>query len=279
MCPVVGPPPGAACIRKKQSNRDDRNAEPLPSAPGQTTAALEAPAGCLRAHLRGPGCPGGLGHLGAPAVPTAEPSTRGCPAHRHRRARTHLHLLDQQHDHGADHRASPPTASQDTKPSTASQPITMAGRRTGADTPVPSGTTATSRRSALGSAEATTQPSVTAPSTSSEPTTTAPTTTAVSPTTEPTTTLLTTTSAEPTTTGPTTTSTGPTTSTEPTTTGSATTTTWPMILGGSQPAGVSAATIWGVLPLLGLLYLLRERLPRPGGAHAKRRRTNRLRRD
>ena len=227
MCPVVGPPPGAACIRKKQSNRDDRNAEPLPSAPGQTTAALEAPAGCLRAHLRGPGCPGGLGHLGAPAVPTAEPSTRGCPAHRHRRARTHLHLLDQQHDHGADHRASPPTASQDTKPSTASQPITMAGRRTGADTPVPSGTTATSRRSALGSAEATTQPSVTAPSTSSEPTTT----------------------------------------------------TWPMILGGSQPAGVSAATIWGVLPLLGLLYLLRELLPRPGGAHAKQRRNNHLRRD
>jgi hypothetical protein len=52
-----------------------------------------------------------------------------------------------------------------------------------------------------------------------------------------------------------------------------------MILGSSQPAGVSAATIWGVLPLLGLLYLLRGLVPRPGGAHAKRRRTNRLRRD
>src|SRR5215207_9828302 len=53
------------------------------------------------------------------------------------------------------------TSSTTTEPSTASQPTTMAGRPTGADAPVPSGTTATSRRSALGPAGATTQPSVT----------------------------------------------------------------------------------------------------------------------
>jgi hypothetical protein len=112
---------------------------------------------------------------------------------------------------------------------------------------------------------------------------TAPTTTAVSTSSvESTTTLLTTTSAEPTTTGPTTTSTDPTTTTtsiEPTTTQSATTTTSPVVLGGSQPAGVSAATVGGLVPLLGLLYLLRGLLPRPGGTHAKRRPTNRARRD
>jgi hypothetical protein len=50
-------------------------------------------------------------------------------------------------------------------------------------------------------------------------------------------------------------------------------------LGGIQPAGVSAATVGGLLPLLGLLYLLRGLLPRPGGAHAKQRRNNHLRRD
>ena len=104
---------------------------------------------------------------------------------------------------------------------------------------------------------------MTTPSTAFEPTTTAaPTTTAVSTSSvESTTTLLTTTSAEP------------------TTTQSATTTTSPLLLGGSQPAGVSAATVGGLLPLLGLLYLLRGLLPRPGGTHAKRRPTNRARRD
>ena len=151
-----------------------------------------------------------------------------------------------------------------TAPSAASRPITTAGRRTTSDAPLPSDTT---------------QPPVTTPSTAPEPTMTAPTTTAVSTSSvESTTTLLTTTSAEPTTTGPTTTSTDPTTTTtsiEPTTTRSATTTTSPVGLGGSQPAGVSAATVGGLLPLLGLLYLLRGLLPRPGGTHAKRRPTNR----
>src|SRR5829696_6680020 len=81
---------------------------------------------------------------------------------------------------------------------------------------------------------------------------------------------------------PTTTSTDPTTTTtsiEPTTTQSATTTISPVVLGGSQPAGVSAATVGGLVPLLGLLYLLRGLLPRPGGTHAKRRPTNRAHRD
>jgi hypothetical protein len=150
-----------------------------------------------------------------------------------------------------------------TAPSAASRPITTAGRRATSDAPLPSDTT---------------QPPVTTPSTAPEPTMTAPTTTAVSTSSvESTTTLLTTTSAEPTT-GPTTTSTDPTTTTtsiEPTTTRSATTTTSPVGLGGSQPAGVSAATVGGLLPLLGLLYLLRGLLPRPGGTHAKRRPTNR----
>ena len=98
----------------------------------------------------------------------------------------------------------------------------------------------------------TTQPPVTTPSTAPEPTMTAPTTTAVSTSSvESTTTLLTTTSAQPTTT----------------------------VLSGSQPAGVSAATVGGLVPLLGLLYLLRGLLPRPGGTHAKRRPTNRAHRD
>jgi hypothetical protein len=157
---------------------------------------------------------------------------------------------------------SPPTSSPDTKPSAASRPITTAGRDATADAPLPSDTT---------------QPPVTTPSTAPEPTMTAPTTIAVSTSSvESTTTLLTTTSVEPTTTGPTTTSTDPTTtSTQPTTTRSATTTTSPVGLGGSQPAGVSAATVGGLLPLLGLVYLLRGLLPRPGGTHAKRRPTNR----
>jgi hypothetical protein len=173
---------------------------------------------------------------------------------------------------------SPPTSSPDTNPSAASRPITMGGRHTTSATPRWSNTTVTSTQSTPG---ATTQPPVTTPSTTAPTTTAASTTTAaLSTTTEPTTTLLTTTTAEPTTTGPTTTSTGPTTtSTEPTTTGLATTTTSPVILGGTQPAGVSAATVGGLLPLLGLLYLLRGHLPRLGGAHAKQRRNNHLRRD
>ena len=167
---------------------------------------------------------------------------------------------------------SPPASSPDTKPSAASRPITTGGRHATPDASRWSNTTAPSMHSTPG---ATTQPPVTTPSTPTEPTTTAASTTtaAFSTTTEPTTTLLTTTTAEPTTTGPTTTS------TEPTTTGLATTTTLPVILGGSQPAGVSAVTVGGLLPLLGLLYLLRRFLPRPAGTHAEQRRLNRLRRD
>src|SRR5215203_5559442 len=155
---------------------------------------------------------------------------------------------------------SPPTGSPDTNPSAASRPITTGGRDATADAPGWSDTTATSTHATPG---ATSQLPVTTPSTTTEPTTTAVSTTtaALSTTTEPTTTRLTTTT------------------TEPTTTQSATTTTAPVILGGSQPAGVSAMTVGGLLPLLGLLYLLRGLLPRPAGTHAKRRRANRLRRD
>jgi hypothetical protein len=82
MCPVAASPSGAPLTRKKQSNRDDAHADTTPSAPGQSTAALEAAAGSLRIHHRGPGRPGGLGHPAAPAR-TATPGTRGCAAHRH----------------------------------------------------------------------------------------------------------------------------------------------------------------------------------------------------
>ena len=124
---------------------------------------------------------------------------------------------------------------------------------------------------------ATTQPIVTAP-----PTTAGPTTTALTSTVASTTTLVSTTSIAPTT-GPTTSaapsSTGPaTTTTGPTTTGAATTTTGPVILSGSRPAGVSAATVGALLPILGLLYLLRGLVPQAGGTHARRRRASHLRR-
>jgi hypothetical protein len=83
----------------------------------------------------------------------------------------------------------------------------------------------------------------------------------------------------PPTTGPTTTTLVPTTSQTPTTTtvastttGPATTTTEPLILPGSQPASISAATVGTLLPVLGVLYLLRGLLPQVGGKHARRRR-------
>jgi hypothetical protein len=108
MCPITAPPPGAPLTRKKLSNRDDAHAAPTPSAPGQTTAALEAPAGRLRTPLRGPGRPGGLGHPVASPGPSATASTGSCPAHHHRRAGTHVSdHQDHQHDHGADHRVLP----------------------------------------------------------------------------------------------------------------------------------------------------------------------------
>jgi hypothetical protein len=80
--------------------------------------------------------------------------------------------------------------------------------------------------------------------------------------------LLPTTSAEPTTTQPTTTQ--PTT-TQPTTTEPATTKTGPPILRGDQPALGSGATAGALLPVIGLLYLLRGLLPQPGGTHARQR--------
>ena len=51
-----------------------------------------------------------------------------------------------------------------------------------------------------------------------------------------------------------------------------------MILPGSQPAGVSAATVGALLPILGLLYLLRGLVPQAGGTHARRRRPSHPRR-
>jgi hypothetical protein len=59
-----------------------------------------------------------------------------------------------------------------------------------------------------------------------------------------------------------------------TTTGPATTTTGPAILGGSQAASSSAATVGTLLPVLGVLYLLRGLLPQAGGKHTRRRHTN-----
>jgi hypothetical protein len=51
-----------------------------------------------------------------------------------------------------------------------------------------------------------------------------------------------------------------------------------VILSASRPAGVSAATVGALLPILGLLYLLRELVPQAGGTHARRRRASHPRR-
>jgi hypothetical protein len=125
-----------------------------------------------------------------------------------------------------------------TKPDTAplAQPATSG-------TPTAAGrTTTTGALTTFGAT--TTQPLVTAPTTTVEPTTT----------------QLTTTTTTTTTTEPTTTTTEP-----PTTTGQP-------ILRGDQAATVSAATAAVLLPILGLVYLLRGLLPQPGGRHARRRR-------
>jgi hypothetical protein len=86
--------------------------------------------------------------------------------------------------------------------------------------------------------------------------------------TAPTTTVAPTTTTQPTTT----TTESTTTTTEPTTTttGPTTTTTGQPILRGDQAATVSAATAAVLLPILGLVYLLRGFVPQPGGRHAKR---------
>jgi hypothetical protein len=52
----------------------------------------------------------------------------------------------------------------------------------------------------------------------------------------------------------------------------------PATLGGSQPAPASAATLGVLLPILGLLYLLRGLLWPPGGTHARQRRGKHRRR-
>jgi hypothetical protein len=67
-----------------------------------------------------------------------------------------------------------------------------------------------------------------------------------------------------------------TTSTAPTTSGPTTTTTGPALLESSQPAGIPAPMVGAVLPVLGVLYLVRGALP-AGGRHARRRRAHRLR--
>jgi hypothetical protein len=86
------------------------------------------------------------------------------------------------------------------------------------------------------------------------------------------------TTTRPTVTAPTTTVEPTTTITDPTTTTTtdpATTTTGQPILRGDQAASVSAATAAVLLPILGLLYLLRGLLPQPGGRHARQRRSAR----
>jgi len=45
-----------------------------------------------------------------------------------------------------------------------------------------------------------------------------------------------------------------------------------VLLLGSQPAGSSTATLGTLLPVLGVLYLLRGLLPQAGGKHTRRRR-------
>ena len=132
------------------------------------------------------------------------------------------------------------------RPATTGMPATV-GRTTTTEAPSTSGAT-------------TTEPTVTAPTTTLEPSTTAPTSTV-----EPTTTLLPTTSAEPTTTAP-------------TTTAPATSTTGPPILRSDQAAPASGATVGALLPVLGLLYLLRGLVPQPGGVHARQRGAKHLRR-
>lgn len=64
------------------------------------------------------------------------------------------------------------------------------------------------------------------------------------------------------------------TATAPPTTARPTTTAAPLILGGSQPASISAATVGTLLPVLGVLYLLRGLLPQAGGKYTRRRHTN-----
>jgi hypothetical protein len=158
------------------------------------------------------------------------------------------------------HPASSPTATT-RQPSTTRAPSPTTPATAPLAQPAPSGTPPavgrmTTTRALTTFGATTTQPMVTAPTTTVAPTTTQPTTT----TTEPTTT-------EPTTTEPTTTTTEPTTTTTepPITTGQ------PILLG-DQAATVSAATAAVLLPILGLVYLLRGLVPQPGGKHASRRR-------
>src|SRR5215204_4820499 len=125
MCPVAAPPPGAPLTRKKQSNRDERHVDATPSAPGQTTAALEAAAGCLRTHHRSPGRPGGLGHPVAPQAPSPNRAPRvALPTATTEPTPTSLTTSMTTEPTTA---PSPPTSSPDTKPSAGSRPITTAG--------------------------------------------------------------------------------------------------------------------------------------------------------
>src|SRR5215216_2943406 len=142
MCPVAAPPPGAAFIRKKQSNRDDAHADTTPPALGQTTAALEAPAGRLWAHYRGPGRPGGLRHLVAPQAPSPQPAPGGAlPTVTTQPAPTST-LTSTTTIQESNTVPSPSSSSPDTKPSAASRPIATTGRGTTADAPLQSNTTA-----------------------------------------------------------------------------------------------------------------------------------------
>ena len=190
--------------------------------------------------------PGGVALSTFPAEPT--PTSASTTTARPREPSTSLAPSTSSPDTARVAASGPATTA---RPATTGVPATV-GRTTTTEAPSPSGAT-------------TTEPTVTAPTTTVEPTVTAPTSTV-----EPTTTLLPTTSAEPTTTQPTT--------TEPTTTEPATTTTGPPILRGDQPAPGSGATAGALVPVLGLLYLLRGLLPQPGGTHARQRGAKHLRR-
>src|SRR5215211_5620581 len=142
MCPVATPPPGAAFIRKKQSNRDDAHADTTPRhlarprrpwrlllvAFGLTTAVLAALV--ASATLLPPQAP-----LPQPAPGGALPTVTTQPAP----TSTLTSTTTIQESNTV---PSPSSSSPDTKPSAASRPIATTGRGTTADAPLLSDATA-----------------------------------------------------------------------------------------------------------------------------------------
>ena len=113
LCAATSYAPGkrTACRDTQEAGRTSRtrtmhHANTTPSASGKATAALETAAVRLRAHHRGPGCPGGLGHP-APPARTATPGTRRRAADGANQASPDV-CVDHHHcSPGADHHASP----------------------------------------------------------------------------------------------------------------------------------------------------------------------------